>query len=86
MRIGIDLGGTKTEGIALADDGRELARRRVDSARHYEGTLDTIAGLVHHLERETGARGTVGVGTPGAVTPDAGVVKTSNSTFINGQP
>ncbi len=86
MRIGIDLGGTKTEGIALAADGRELARRRVDSARHYEGTLDTIAGLVRHLESETGARGTVGVGTPGAVTPDAGVVKNSNSTFINGQP
>jgi fructokinase len=86
MRIGIDLGGTKTEGIALAADGRELARRRVDSGRHYAATLDTIAGLVDHLEAEAGARGTVGVGIPGAVTPDAGVVKNSNSTFINGHP
>ena len=85
MRIGIDLGGTKTEGIALADDGRELARRRVDSGRHYAATVETIAGLVEHLEQAAGARGTVGVGIPGTVT-GAGVVKNANSVWINGQP
>lgn len=88
MRIGIDLGGTKTEGIVLGGDGRELARRRVDSPRHYAGTLDAIAGLVAHLEGEAGAGAaggaTVGVGIPGAVT-GAGVVKNANSTWINGQ-
>jgi fructokinase len=86
MRIGIDLGGTKTEGIALGDDGRELARRRVDSPRHYEGTLDSIAGLVAYLEGATGARGTVGVGIPGAASPATGAVKNANSTWINGRP
>jgi fructokinase len=86
MRIGIDLGGTKTEGVALAADGRELARVRVDSARHYAGTLETIAGVVAHLEAAAGAPGTVGVGIPGVIVPATGAVKNSNSTWINGRP
>ena len=65
MRIGIDLGGTKIEAIAIAADGRELLRRRIDAPRgDYDRTLAAIAGIVDDVERETGERGTVGVGMP----------------------
>lgn len=86
MRIGIDLGGTKIEGVALADSGAILASKRVDTpSGDYARTVDAIAALVLDLEREAGARGTVGVGIPGAITP-AGVVKNANSTWIIGEP
>jgi fructokinase len=83
MRIGIDLGGTKVEGMALADDGRELARRRVATPRHdYDATL---AALVGAIEDETGERGSVGVGMPGAISPASGLVKNANSTWLIGR-
>lgn len=86
MRIGIDLGGTKIEGVAL-DGDREAARLRVDTPRDdYEGTLHAIVRLVAELERRTGARGTVGVGIPGTLAPDTGLVKNANSTWLLGQP
>jgi fructokinase len=87
VRIGIDLGGTKIEGIALADDGRELARRRVPTPRHdYAATIAAIVALVAEIERETGARGSVGVGMPGALSPATGLVKNANSTWLIGRP
>ncbi len=87
IRIGIDLGGTKTEGIVLDRHGTQLTRRRVPSARDdYAGTLSTIAALVQALESETGGRGTVGVGIPGAISPASGLVKNANSTWLNGRP
>jgi fructokinase len=85
MRIGIDLGGTKIEGIALAGDGRERARRRVDTPRTYDGTLGALAALVADLDAAAGARGSVGIGIPGAITA-AGTVKNANSTWLNGRP
>jgi fructokinase len=86
LRIGVDLGGTKIEGIALGARGHELARRRVPTPRKYEATLDAIAGLVQTLEREAGERGSVGVGIPGVVAPDSGLVKNANSTWLIGHP
>ena len=87
MRIGIDLGGTKIEGVALGDDGAQLARRRVATPRHdYAATLESMAGLVRDLEAETGRRGSVGVGMPGAISPATGLVKNANSTWLIGQP
>jgi fructokinase len=85
MRIGIDLGGTKIEALALGDDGVELVRRRIATPRAYDATVDAIVALVAGIERDAGARGTVGIGIPGAITP-AGVVKNANSTWLNGQP
>ena len=86
MRIGIDLGGTKIEGIVL-DGGREVARRRVTTPRDdYEGTLVAIASVVADLERTAGTRGTVGVGIPGTLSPDTDLVKNANSTWLLGQP
>lgn len=87
MRIGIDLGGTKIEGVALAEDGQTLARRRVPTPRgEYRPILQAVADLVSALEEETGRRGSVGIGTPGAVSPATGLLKNSNSTELNGHP
>jgi fructokinase len=87
MRIGVDLGGTKIEAIALADDGSVAARRRVPTPRDdYEATLDTVTRLVLDLEREAAGRGTVGVGMPGTISPATGRVKNANSVWLNGRP
>ena len=75
MRIGIDLGGTKIEAIALDDEGQTIARRRVASPRgDYGATLEAIAGLVALVESEAGATGTIGIGMPGAISPATGLV------------
>src|SRR5437016_14585899 len=86
MRIGIDLGGTKIEAVALSPVGQEITRLRVATPRDYAASLDAIAGLVRELERVAGAQGTVGVGIPGTVVPRTGLVKNANSTWLNGQP
>ena len=86
MRIGIDMGGTKIEGIALADTGEELIRKRIDTPRHeYDETVNAIAGIVLNLESETKQKGTVGVGIPGAISPQTGLVKNANSTWLIGK-
>ena len=86
MQIGIDLGGTKIEGIALDRAGEELARQRVPTPQAYDLTIAAIVSLVAHLEAATGQRGTVGVGIPGAVMPDTGLVKNANSVWLIGRP
>ena len=87
MRIGIDLGGTKIEAVALGENGAELFRRRVDTPRgNYDGTVSAIKALVDAAERSVGARGTVGVGIPGTISPASGLVKNANSTWLNGRP
>jgi fructokinase len=86
MRIGVDLGGTKIEAIALSDDGVVRARRRVRTPRDdYDATLDAVSALVVELEREAGERGSVGVGMPGAISPATGLVKNANSVWLNGR-
>ena len=68
MRIGIDLGGTKTEAVALANDGAVLAKKRIDTPRgDYIEILRAVVRLINGLEKETGRRGEVGLGTPGAI-------------------
>ena len=87
MRIGIDLGGTKIEGIAIADDGCVLQRRRIVAPRgDYLDTLAAVAGLVRDIEQELGARATVGVGIPGTISPATGLIKNANSTWLTGKP
>ncbi|PHM58854.1 fructokinase [Xenorhabdus sp. KK7.4] len=86
MRIGIDLGGTKIEVIALGDQGQELFRKRVDTPRNdYPQTLAAIAGLIADAEQATGQRGTIGIGIPGAISPFTGKVKNANSVWLNDQ-
>lgn len=86
MRIGIDLGGTKIEGIALDDQGKEIFRQRAPTPRDYRATVEAVTGLVHLIENETAQTGTVGMGIPGAISPATGLVKNANSTWLNGQP
>jgi fructokinase len=87
MRIGIDLGGTKIEGILLDADGKEVARHRVATPRgDYDGTLVAIASVVEQLEAGAGDRATVGVGIPGTPSPLTGLIKNANSTWLIGQP
>ncbi len=87
MRIGIDLGGTKIEGIVLDAGGKVRARRRIPSPRgDYDDTLSAICGMVDHLETECGATCSVGIGMPGAISPASGLVKNANSTWLNGRP
>jgi len=88
VRVGVDLGGTKIEAVALGDDGRTMrARRRVSAPRgDYQQTLDALVAIVRDVERDAGGSGTVGVGIPGAISPATGLVKNSNSTWMNGQP
>jgi len=85
MRIGVDLGGTKIEIVALDDDGRERLRRRIATpAGSYRDTVAAVVSLVEAAERELGCSGRVGVGTPGAISPATGLIKNANSTCLNG--
>jgi fructokinase len=99
VRIGIDLGGTKIEGLALDEAGAELARLRIATPQHdYVATVKALAGVVADLERRVGGirragsgvsareEASVGVGIPGTVVQATGLVKNANSTWLNGQP
>src|SRR5215472_13819924 len=87
MRIGVDLGGTKTEVIALGADGRQLLRRRISTPQSsYDDIVGTIAGLVLDAERELKTTATVGLAIPGTISPITGLVKNANSTKLIGHP
>ncbi len=88
MRIGIDLGGTKTEGILIDGDGRELARQRLPTPHgDYGETIARIVRLVEALRgHATGTQPSVGVGIPGAISPATGLVKNANATWLIGRP
>jgi fructokinase len=86
MQIGIDLGGTKIEGIALHAGSHPAVRRRVPTPRDYAATLDAIARLVTEIEVETGHTGSVGIGIPGVISHATGLVKNANSTWLLGHP
>jgi fructokinase len=86
MRIGIDLGGTKIEALLLDAAGIERLRRRVDTPQgDYKATLDSIAVLVAEAETVAGEPCSVGLGTPGALSPASGRLRNSNSTCLNGR-
>jgi fructokinase len=87
MKLGIDLGGSKIEIIALDNQGVELLRRRVATPQgDYFATLHAIENLVHSAESELGQRGSVGIGTPGTISKATGLLKNSNSIHLNGKP
>jgi fructokinase len=85
-RLGIDLGGTKTEIAALGAHGEILLRTRVPTPRGYETVVATIAGLVRQVEADLGGTGSVGIGIPGSVSPASGLVRNANSNILNGHP
>src|SRR5262245_29969613 len=91
LRLGLDLGGTKIEIVALPPrrEGQrggeeELLRRRTPTPREdYKGTIEAIARLVADAEAELGAAGTVGIGIPGSISPSTGLIRNGNSTWLN---
>ena len=86
VRLGIDLGGTKIEIIALDAQGQTLARKRVNTPRYeYQASLQLMRDLVLSVEADLGQRGSVGVAMPGTLSPATGRVKNANSTWLNGQ-
>lgn len=86
MRIGVDLGGTKTEAVAMDEGGRIVLRRRRETPSHsYRETLDAVVSLVREIEDEIGPGAKVAVGTPGAISPATGRIKNANSTALNGR-
>jgi fructokinase len=87
VRVGVDLGGTKIEIVALGPHGAPLLRRRVPTPRDdYRATLEAVVGLIGDAERDLGTTGTVGIGTPGSISRATGLLRGSNSVCLNGQP
>jgi fructokinase len=86
MKIGIDLGGTKTEGIIIDDNGKELKRKRIITEKNYVGTTKGIKSIVNEFEGIFGKADSVGIGMPGAVSSDSSLVKNANSIWLNGKP
>lgn len=87
MRIGVDLGGTKIEFIALADDGKTLARTRVPApVGDYDATIEAVRSGIAEIEIQTAGTGSVGIGIPGTLSPATGLVKNANSTWLIGRP
>jgi fructokinase len=86
-RFGIDLGGTKIEGVALGPGDAELSRHRRPTPRvDYPQTITTIAAIIAALEADTGLRGSIGIGMPGSLSPRTRLVQNANSTWLNGRP
>jgi fructokinase len=87
MLIGVDLGGTKIEAVALAPSGAIDVRERVATPKAYEATLEAIAALVRRVEQKAGAVATpIGIAKPGSLSPVTGLVRHANSTWLNDRP
>jgi fructokinase len=87
MRIGIDLGGTKIEGVLMAPDGSIAAKRRIATPRgDYDATIAAVVALARELEAQAAEACTIGVGIPGALSRATGLIKNANSTWLNGRP
>src|SRR5690348_7107247 len=87
MRIGVDLGGTKIEIVALDEAGRELTRQRQSTPRTaYSDIVRAIADMVLGIEKKLGMHGTVGLAIPGTISPPTGLVKNANTTKLIGHP
>ena len=87
LRLGIDLGGTKIAGIALAAGGGTLAEHRALAPRHdYAATIAAVAEMVRALEQTAHGTGSIGIGMPGSLSPASGLVQNANSTWLNGRP
>jgi fructokinase len=86
FRIGIDLGGTKTEIAALAPDGTLLHRHRVPTPPGYDASIRGMADMVREIEQKMGGTASVGFGIPGVISPATGLVKNANTIALNGHP
>ena len=86
MKIGIDLGGTKTEGILIDSSGKELKRERIKTEKNYDGTIKGILSIIKNFEISFGVVESIGIGMPGAISADTALIKNANSIWLNGKP
>ena len=86
MKIGIDLGGTKTEAILIDNSGSELFRKRIKTEKNYQGTIKGVKTLIKEIESSFGKISSIGIGMPGIVSNDTSLVKNANSIWLNGNP
>ena len=85
IQIGVDFGGTKIEAAALDGTGQYLARTRIPNPGSYDAAVRDVRDLIATVERDVGASGTVGIGTPGSASPRSGLMRNANSTYLNGR-
>ena len=85
IQVGVDFGGTKIEAAALDAQGKFLARVRAANPGSYDAALKVVCDLVALVEEQAGARGTVGIGTPGSISPRTGTMRNANSVYLNGR-
>lgn len=85
VQVGVDFGGTKIEAAALDAQGKFLARVRGPNPGSYDAALKVVCDLVALVEEQAGAQGTVGIGTPGSVSPRTGTMRNANSVYLNGR-
>ena len=86
MKIGIDLGGTKTESILIDNNGKEIFRKRIQTEKNYQGTIRGITSLVKEIEKKFEKVDSIGIGMPGIVSKYTSLVKNANSIWLNGKP
>ena len=87
MRLGVDFGGTKIEAALLDSQGEIRVRQRVPNPGNYQAAVRAVADLTNRIEQEAGVESkTIGVGMPGSLSPLTGLVRNSNSTWMNGKP
>ncbi|MEP9358537.1 ROK family protein [Sphingomonas sp. KR3-1] len=85
IQIGVDFGGTKIEAAALDASGRFLSRGRVPNPGSYDAAIEAVRALIARAEDEAGSEGTIGIGSPGSISPRTGLMRNANSTFLNGR-
>ena len=87
LRIGLDLGGSKIEGILLSPEATEMARYRIATPRDdYAATIAAIVDLTCRLMQDITAEATIGIAVPGSISPQTGLMQNANSTWLNGRP
>ena len=86
MKIAIDLGGIKTEGILIDSSGKELKRERIKTEKNYDGTINGILSIIKNFENSLGVIESIGIGMPGAISADTALIKNANSIWLNGKP
>jgi fructokinase len=86
IRIGVDFGGTKVEAAALDGDGAFQARVRAPNPGEYDAAREVVRDLIAEAERQAGAKGSIGIGTPGSISPKTGLMRNSNSLYLNSRP
>ena len=86
MRIGIDLGGTKTEALLIDKDGNKIFSKRITTEKNYEGTIQGIVNLIEEIEKKYKEIQSIGIGMPGAISLETSLIKSANSVWMNGKP